>query len=256
MITLTEILRHMQTLNERDFTDEYVLPLFEEMGFLGVRYIGGGEEFGRDILCYQINNAGTRIDYGIQVKNDPIAGNASAQEIIEQARTAFENPFSDETDARAQRYIGIFYVVTSHHITEHCRRIIRNGASNPIYFMDGRFIADKRQQQISTYLEYSATEVIMNRISFIELLNDGEWIREADEMLVLLFGDRAHSPLQCINNLPNLLVANAEIRNRVDGLSDVRKKSVLHWLSIKLVLKAYYTLAKTSKFSVIEEVAR
>lgn len=251
-----EILRHMQSLNERQFTDEYVIPLFEEMGFDAVRYVGGGEEFGRDVLCYQINNAETRIDYGIQVKNDRIAGNASAQEVIEQARTAFDNPFSDETAAREQRYIGIFYVVTSHHITEHCRRIIRSGASNPIYFMDGRFIADKRRQQISTYLEYSATEVIMNRISFTDLLNDGQWIREADEMLVLLFGDRAHSPLQCINNLPNLLGANSEVSRRVEGLNEVRKKSVLHWLSIKLVLKAYYTLAKTSKFSVIEEVAR
>ena len=246
----------MQSLNEYNFTMDYVIPLFQEMGYYDVRYVGGSDEYGRDVLCYEIDRAGTRIDVGIQVKDDPISGNSSAQEIIYQIKTAYENIYID-IHTQTERHIGKIYVITSRHITNYCKRIIKSGVHGyPVYFMDGKMVLDKRNSQISTYLEYSTVEILMNQISFTDLLKDGEWVRNADEMLILLFEDKENSPLQCINTLPNLLIANAKIKTRVESLDNVRRKSVLHWLSIKLVLRAYYTMAKTSKFSLITEVVR
>jgi len=47
-------LEEIKTMNEVAFTKNIVIPLFEELGYLGIRYTHGITEYGMDVVCYEI----------------------------------------------------------------------------------------------------------------------------------------------------------------------------------------------------------
>ncbi len=244
----------MRSLNEHDFTHQYVMRLFREMKYEKVRYNGGPNEYGKDVLCYETDNAGTRINVGIQVKVKRLGGRPMARTVIEQIQEAFEHPFIDPQD-QTVRYIEKFYVITSKDITDPFINRVKEGTKFPVIFWDGRELYEKINAQVSTFMEYSQVEILLNEKSFTDLLQDNSWLEIVDEMMILLFSDVDSSPLQCINNLPNMLGAERNVVSKLNELDSVTKKSLLHWVSVELVLKAYFVMARTSKFTLFTGVS-
>lgn len=248
-------LQRMKSLSEYDFTHDYVIPLFKEMGLREVRYTGGNEEYGRDIICYKFDNFGYREDVAVQVKINDIRRTRVVQEVIAEAIAAYQNAFID-TYTHTERQISLLYVVTSGEIPEYSKGQIKNGLIllPTIHFMDGYKILDIRKKRLSEYLKFSIVEGKMNDISIIELCNDNRFLERAEGMLKFLIDDIGSSPLHCINLLPSVLKADGDISSKIDPLGDFDRNSILHWLSIYLITRAWYIYGKNKKFGLIEEM--
>jgi hypothetical protein len=243
----------MQSLNEYDFTQNHVIPLFKEKGFLDVRYTGGNEEHGRDVTLYDFDRFGNREDIAAQVKVGDIGGVNVTRTVINEAIAAYENPFVDSF-CHQTKQIHVLYVITSGKITVYSANEIKNALAHypRIYFLNGANVLDMRRQALSQYLELSRAETVMNSCGLNSLLLTDTFIEDAEKLLVLLFNDRGVSELEAINDLPKLLIAIPAVRERVEGLDSPMRSSVLHWFSIRIVTKAWYVYGSKKRFGLNE----
>lgn len=243
----------MRSLNEYDFTQNYVIPMFKEKGFSDVRYTGGNDEHGRDVTLYDFDRFGNREDMAAQVKIGDIGGVTTTRTVIAEAIAAYENPFVDSY-CHQTKDVHVLFVITSGCITDYSLTEIKNALVRypRVHFMNGRNVLEIRRQALSQYLELSRAEVVMNQIGLASLFFDGDFIEDAEKLLVFLFNDRGASELEAINDLPKLLMALPSIRERVNGLDSPVRSSVLHWFSIRLVTKAWYVYGSKKRFGLKE----
>jgi len=239
-------------LNEREFTDRYVIPMFKEKGYLDVRYTGGSEEYGRDVTFYDWDRFGHREDGAAQVKVGDIRGTTIVQTIVSEAKAAYENPFIDNYSLEEKR-VHFLYVVTSGNISTGSLRQIRSSLRvyPRIHFIEGREVLDNLRSAYSQYVECSRVEVIMKETGLSSLLDDGQFIDDAEDLLLLLFNDRGVTELEAINDLPKLLMGLPSVREIVQKLDQPNRAMALHWFSIRLVTKAWYVYGSDKKFGLI-----
>ena len=88
-------LNEIQQMNEAEFTIDVVIPLFEELGYRGLRYTHGISEYGMDVVCYEISKFGLKRYIGVQVKVGNIGGTRKVQDIISQAKASFNSHYLD-----------------------------------------------------------------------------------------------------------------------------------------------------------------
>jgi hypothetical protein len=127
--------------DERLFTTELLIPLFEKMGFCNVRYSHGRHEYGRDITFSELSPLGALRYYAVQVKAGDIRGgvNSEVDEIIGQLEDAFSMPYYD-FGADAPCYISTFIIATSGRFTENAKdkiaKKVRRGLYGSVWFLD------------------------------------------------------------------------------------------------------------------------
>jgi hypothetical protein len=253
-LSLDPELQKMRSLNERDFTLNYVMPYFSELGYSNVVYTGGNEEHGRDVTFHDFDRCGNMENMAAQVKIDDIAGNSVIRTVINEAISAYQNPFID-TRTHQEKTIYKLYVVTSGRITDYAKQEIRNGLRGypNVQFVDGETLLNTRRGAISRYIEYSRVEVLMRERGIDRLLTDSGFLDEAERILELLFNEKGATECEGVNDLPKLLLALPSVRDRVNGLDSPVRDSLLHWLSIKLVIKAWYLYGRSKVFGLKEE---
>jgi hypothetical protein len=246
-------LEKMRSLNERDFTFKHVMPYFSELGYSNVKYTGGNEEHGRDVTFYDFDRCGNREDMAAQVKIGDIAGNEIIRTVINESKSAYENPFIDIT-THQERDIYKLYVVTSGKITGYAKQEIKNGLSDypNIHFVDGETLLNARRGAFSRYVEYSRIEVLMKNIGINQLLTDSDFLDETEKILKFLFNEKGATECEGVNDLPKLLFALPAVREKLSGLDTPDRDSLLHWFSIKLVTKAWYIYGRNKYFGIKE----
>lgn len=93
MIKLGEI----KKLSEEELSTQIIMPLLKKLDFKSVIYTCGVDEFGRDIVFYDIDAFGNKKWKGAQVKaaniHATLSREGNVQEIINQIQEAFDNPY-------------------------------------------------------------------------------------------------------------------------------------------------------------------
>lgn len=242
-------LQVMQRLNEERFTNDYVIPLFRSKGYNGVEYIHGHDEYGRDIYFYDMDRFGNRRDMAAQVKVGDIAGTPAVQEVINQARAAFTNPYNDIV-TNQERRICEMYVITSGSIPPNARTQIINGLRSfgGIHFLDGPKVLEETNKVHFEILEYSIWEEKMRQLRLDSLLSEVDFKKHVNESLELLLNDLGESPLQALSELPKVLLAHPKMRELLQTLESRDKDCILHWYSVLIMIKAYHTYGREKRF--------
>lgn len=120
-------------VNEKSFTQEVVIPLLNKLGFEGVHYNHGANEFGRDIIFSRINEFNEKKYCAVQVKVGNLSGKVRGEidEIIQQLDDAFSMPvhlLNEPNDV----YISEMIVVTSGKLTENAKQKIKHKINKTI----------------------------------------------------------------------------------------------------------------------------
>jgi hypothetical protein len=218
LLTDPELLA-IQELDEGQFTRNYVIPLFRGKGYIGVEYVHGRDEYGRDVYFYDLNRFGRRRDIAAQVKVGHITGTPVVQEVINQARAAFTNPYVD-ISTNEERRICEMYVITSGSIPVNARTQIINGLRDlcAIHFLDGTKVLEETNKVHFEILEYSIWEERMRQLGLDALLGEADFKKHVNESLELLLNDRKESPLHALSELPKVLLAHPRMRGSLQPL--------------------------------------
>ena len=141
----SEKLQMVQKFSEKDFTQKFLIPLFQKMGFTNIKYNHGLLEYGKDII-YCEETKFRKLKYvGVQVKQGDI-DTIIAEKIFSQIVKGL-GPFIDLSDNNKEKIIDEFLVVTSGEIKEHAReglsKLLENAHINkPLSFIEGGELID------------------------------------------------------------------------------------------------------------------
>jgi len=131
--------------DERAFSTELIEPLLRALGYDSVRNNHGPEEFGKDILCREIDRFGIERWIGFQLKAVDITGEANAlvDLIVGQINDAFSIPFYDVA-SRSTKHIAGLFVICSEGITKNAREKIKgkipHGLVGSVTFIDRQYL--------------------------------------------------------------------------------------------------------------------
>lgn len=151
-------LHRFEHLSEDALRTQVLIPLFNKMGFRDVTLNHGTNEKGKDLVMWQENAVGARVNHAVVVKKGPISGKAdgsssSANTTAFQARQCFGSEFSDPVTG-AKQYVSVVYIVASGHIKESARESILAGLDSSyrsqVYFIDGEKLAKDVDQYLPT----------------------------------------------------------------------------------------------------------
>lgn len=124
--TTAILLEAMQDLLEADLTKNYLIPLFEAMGFTNVEYHGGTDERGKDVLMWDTNKLGRKSLVAVQVKKVQLSGSSSSKEglarLISQLNQAALEPIQS-VDGHSHTAAAVWFVtpypLTTHALQSH-----------------------------------------------------------------------------------------------------------------------------------------
>lgn len=110
---------------ERKFTEEFVVPLLQALRFQAVRYVGGPEEDGKDVVCRYDSPIGKARWVHIQVKLrlSGVAKQGDMVELKEQIDRAFDMPFPDPMSGQ-QVYASEVWVIVASKLTATAQRCV------------------------------------------------------------------------------------------------------------------------------------
>ncbi|HEX3526723.1 MAG TPA: hypothetical protein VH988_06625 [Thermoanaerobaculia bacterium] len=100
-------------LNEAEFRDQILIPLFKAMGYQDVRsHHGGPLEQGKDLVMWRVDEFGTRRNYAVVAKAERIGGSAStlAGTALTQILQALGSTFLDEVTREEHRVHEVLLV--------------------------------------------------------------------------------------------------------------------------------------------------
>ena len=100
--TTAALQRHLESISELELTQDFLIPLFQRLGYADVQYVGGPDEYGKDVVCWKSDDFGERELAVLQVKRFRLTRRAadsrtSFSEMVTQVSQALEKsvPYSD-----------------------------------------------------------------------------------------------------------------------------------------------------------------
>ena len=96
--------------NELTFTEKFIFPLLQRLGFSVVVNYHGQREFGKDLVFGEVDRFGHVVYHGMQVKYEDSISQNAIQDLIRDAEQAFNNPFQHPSKGDTAR-ISAFYGV-------------------------------------------------------------------------------------------------------------------------------------------------
>ena len=81
-------------VNEDEFTQRFLIPLLQRLGFSLVVNYHGHAEFGKDLIFAEIDRFGHVRYHGLQAKYKPSISLNEVEGLITDCRQAFSNPFT------------------------------------------------------------------------------------------------------------------------------------------------------------------
>jgi hypothetical protein len=144
---------YMDAASEDEFTDEVLIPLFRQLGFIRVAQVGHRDrtlEFGKDMwMKYQLPT-NHYLYFGLQVKRDKIDSSAGSltrniSSVLDQVRMALQDPVWDpETNRR--NLIDHIIIVSAGEITKAAKRLMAENLDaslrRSVLFLDREDILD------------------------------------------------------------------------------------------------------------------
>ncbi|MEW5956220.1 MAG: hypothetical protein AB1801_00730 [Chloroflexota bacterium] len=129
--------------DERRFCEEVLAKLLEKMEFKIVRYIHGGDEYGRDFIFEETTPFFRSRYYGLQAKAGNISGKAKSKidMILSQVEDAFAMPYTKEP-GRPDIYIDTMIIAISGEFAPNAIDKIRH--KTPQYLVGSLFFWDKK----------------------------------------------------------------------------------------------------------------
>ncbi len=110
-----------QYKNEEQFTDGFLVPLLNRMGFSLVVNYHGTQEFGKDLVFAEVNQFGHVTYHGLQAKYVGSLSQGESHGLVNDANEAFNNPFT-HPNTGAKEHINTFYVANGGNIAENARQ--------------------------------------------------------------------------------------------------------------------------------------
>jgi len=112
-----------------------------KMGFEGVRYVHGRDEYGRDFIFSEVNRFNKDRYIGLQAKKGSISGTANSEidDLFSQIRRALEMEYEEPGDPPI--YLSEIIVAISGSFTNNAKKIIRRklmslASIGSVYFWD------------------------------------------------------------------------------------------------------------------------
>ena len=200
---------------EKQFTLDTVVPLLKALGFQGVRYTHGIDEYGRDLVFYDSDRFGLQRLYCAQVKYGNVSGSASSilNKIISQVEDGMTMPFFD-TSLNEDKFPAGIYLIISGEFTRNAKAKIREKCrGKPVHFLDGTALEAARRSVASTTITQTSREI-------------ARLVREARAAM------RCTPPdLSQFENLLNQI-------DLLDGISGVEKVKALSEIGLEVTLNS------------------
>ena len=121
MTTLIDTIRLLENLNEREFRELILLPLFSSLGYENIRIMHGPDELGKDIVFRTVDPLRGELQYACVVKSQKltcsVSSNRSLREVLYQSQQAFKHPLVNHTDGMPVLIDHIF-IANSNEITQ------------------------------------------------------------------------------------------------------------------------------------------
>jgi len=96
--------------NEDEFTQKFLIPLLQRLGFSLVVNYHGHAEFGKDLVFAEIDRFGHVRYHGLQAKYEPSISLNEIEGLINDCKQAFSNPFTHPQTGTIER-ISSFYAI-------------------------------------------------------------------------------------------------------------------------------------------------
>ena len=96
--------------NEDDFTQRFLIPMLQRLGYLLVVNYHGHAELGKDLIFAEIDRFGHVRYHGLQAKYEPSISLNEVESLITDCKQAFSNPFTHPQTGTVER-ISSFYAV-------------------------------------------------------------------------------------------------------------------------------------------------
>lgn len=123
----------IEAMKETELQEKVLIPLFQRMGFRDVLLYQGADELGKDIVMWQPDMFGERINFAVVAKAKKVdgkaTGNSSAANVRFQIEQAFSNPYFDPNTTE-ERNIHRCFVINSHEITTEAIKAIQGVLKN------------------------------------------------------------------------------------------------------------------------------
>ena len=166
--------------DEKDFVNRFVIPLLQRLGFSIVVNYHGSHEFGKDIVFGQIDQFGHVVYFGLQAKFVQSISLNAIEDLINDAKQAFNNPFDHPQTGEKQR-ISVFYAVNAGSFSSQAKTNFFNALSRPyggmVRLLDGeallnldRWAASTRGQESIEKLVGLLIEIHFNTQNILKLV--------------------------------------------------------------------------------------
>jgi hypothetical protein len=123
----------IEAMKETELQEKVLIPLFQRMGFKDVLLYQGADELGKDIVMWQPDVLGERINFAVVAKAKKVdgkaTGNSSAANVRFQIEQAFSNFYFDPNTTE-ERNIHRCFVINSHEITTEAIKAIQGVLKN------------------------------------------------------------------------------------------------------------------------------
>jgi hypothetical protein len=116
--------------NEADFVQRFLIPLLQRLGFSVVVNYHGSREFGKDLIFAEVDRFANIRYHGLQAKYVESIGINDIEDLINDCRQAFANPFRHPHTGATER-INTFYAVNGGSISDAARDHFFNSLAHP-----------------------------------------------------------------------------------------------------------------------------
>lgn len=97
-------------VNEDEFTQKFLIPLLQRLGFSLVVNYHGHSEFGKDLIFAELDRFGHIRYHGLQAKYESSISLNEVEDLIRDCKQAFSNPFTHPQTGTVER-ISSFYAI-------------------------------------------------------------------------------------------------------------------------------------------------
>jgi CheY-like chemotaxis protein len=153
-----DVMKFLDRTSERTFTTTFLIPLFRDLGYQGIRYVHGSNERGIDLLFYDVDRLGQRRYIGVQVKAHGLHNRASDSPtpsvvtILNQVQEALLHTFDFDL-AEGPIRLDRVLIVTSGHITSEARQYITSVLERKQFTQHVEFVDRTRLEELLQFAQ-------------------------------------------------------------------------------------------------------
>lgn len=144
-------------MNEKDLRQQILIPLLKAMKYQDVREYHGTTEFGKDIVCWELNKLKNRHNLALVVKATAISGNSlSCADVTSQVCQCFGDTYNDLITG-SKVWVNECWVVSNKLISHDAIDHIVKDIGRSVYAGDVNFIGiDKLWKLVEEYMPLQA----------------------------------------------------------------------------------------------------